>query len=533
MRPARAILLAIVLASVVPYLPTLDNYFIQDDFGVVGLLSSKPASYFPKWFTMPWTEDIWGYVPDEVRPFPALSYQIAGQFGAASPVANHVINIAFHAVNALLVWGIAQSAAGLAGWPAAFAALVFALLPMQTESVAWVTGRVDSMPACFYLASFLLYARWRTTSRRVTYVWSLVAFFVALFTKQNTVTLLPALMAYDLVVLRRPIRVSWAWLRPYVAFGVMTVGFLGLRYVLFGEVARESMLTSERFYWFGVDLSTHLRRMVFGEPGLKIAGWRAMAYVAAAGAAISALAVTIGERRTPGRAAPVLYFLVVWITLAIAPTVVAGYASPRHMYLASAGWAIALAFALDVLWNARPVAIVRRIGMGLAAALLVAYGLQLWHEVRLWDVRAAVSQKAVQDLEREAKAAPPGTLIIAGAPRRSWDFALPHAIRPPFTSWDVTSRVRVISHSSIHCCPANVWEPYTRDTLRAWASDPARPPVVALHWDADTGRLSRRSDVEDPFLRPLVTMLLDTKEVASLDRVILDVTNRYTAGRQP
>ena len=32
-------------------------------------------------------EDIWGYTPDEIRPFPALSYQIAAVFGAASPTA--------------------------------------------------------------------------------------------------------------------------------------------------------------------------------------------------------------------------------------------------------------------------------------------------------------------------------------------------------------------------------------------------------------------------------------------------------------
>ena len=39
-----------------------------------------------------------------------------------------------------------------------------------------------------------------------------------------------------------------------------------------------------------------------------------------------------------GRAA--VYFAGVWMVLGIAPTLVAGYASPRHMYLASAGWAI-------------------------------------------------------------------------------------------------------------------------------------------------------------------------------------------------
>ena len=83
---------------------------------------------------------------------------------------------------------------------------------MQTESVAWVTGRVDSMPAFFYLASFYLYCRWRAEGRTPLYLWSIAACFTALFSKQNTITLAPALMAYDLVLGRRPLRVSWAYL---------------------------------------------------------------------------------------------------------------------------------------------------------------------------------------------------------------------------------------------------------------------------------------------------------------------------------
>ncbi len=203
----------VALAATLPYLPTLDNYFVQDDFGVVALLASKPATYFPRWFVTTWMEDIWGYTPDEIRPFPAVSYQIAARFGAASPVANHVINIAFHAVNAVLVLAVAQRAAGLGLAAATVAALVFALLPMQTESVAWITGRVDSMPACFFLASFLLYVRWRSEQRRRDYAWSVAWCAVALLSKQNTVVLAPVLMAFDLVVRRAPVRIAWTWLR--------------------------------------------------------------------------------------------------------------------------------------------------------------------------------------------------------------------------------------------------------------------------------------------------------------------------------
>ena len=527
------IFLLMVAAAAVPYLPTLDDYFVQDDFGVVGLLSTKPAGYFPRWFVSTWMDDIWGYTPDEIRPFTAVTYQIAAIWSAGSPVANHVINVGFHAVNALLVFGVAEVAAGLAPGPAAFAAVVFAVLPMQTESVAWITGRVDSMPACFYFASFLLYATWRAAPRQPLYVWAVVAYFVALFTKQNTVTLPAALVLYDAIVARRPVRASWSWLRPYAPFVLLTLGYLALRYMLFGEVAREGTLNAERFQLFLQDLSIHLRRMVFGERGLQLSDLDAWMWVTAGAAVIGAIAVLFGDRARAPIIRAGLYFLVVWVGLGVAPTLVAGYASPRHMYLASAGWALALAAALDVLWHARPKRLTRGVGVVFAGAVLVAYVSQLRQEVRLWGIRSEVSRRAVADIQREAIAAPPGTLIVVDAPRRSWDFALPHALRPPFASNDLTRRVSFISHSSIHCCPANLWEPYTRETVRTWQALPARPPVIALRWDPDTGDLFRLDDRGDPFLRTAVLLLLDTPDVAQLDRLILDITNKLVVRRSP
>ena len=139
---------------------------------------------------------------------------------------------------------------------------------------------------------------------------------------------------------------------------------------------------------------------------------------------------------------------------------------------------------------------------------------------------------AVADIEREALAAPPGTLVIAGAPRRSWDFALPYALRPPFTNRDLTQQLSVISHSSLHCCPAFLWEPYTRDALRAWVENPARPPVIALYWNPETGKVARRTDKEEPFLRSLMTVFLETDDVDALDRAILDTLDQLVAGRR-
>jgi len=61
--------LFVCLGAVVPYASTIDNYFVRDDFGIVELLASKPATYFPRWFVSSWMDEIWGNVPDEVRPF--------------------------------------------------------------------------------------------------------------------------------------------------------------------------------------------------------------------------------------------------------------------------------------------------------------------------------------------------------------------------------------------------------------------------------------------------------------------------------
>jgi hypothetical protein len=527
----RLVACIVVIAAALPYVPTWNDYFIQDDFGVVGLLSTKPAGYFPRWFVTSWMDDIWGFTPDEIRPFVAPTYQIAAVWGAASPVANHVINIGLHAGNALLVFKLAEMAAGLSVAPALFTALVFALLPMQTESVAWVTGRVDTLPAFFYLASFLLFARWRDTGRSSTYAWSVTACFAALFAKQNAVTLLPALVLYDVVSARRAGSLR-RWLWPYLPYAGLTIGYLWLRYELFGEVARESTLSGERFQFFLQDLSTHLRRMVFGEPGVKLSEMRSAAIVGVAAMFLAAIGLVSGAPSRAQTQRRALLLAVGWIVLGAAPTLVAGYASPRHMYLASVGWAMALGVGLDVLLHARPLHVLRRLGLVLAGVILVSYAVQLRHQVRVWGIRAAVSRRVVADIEREALAAPAGSLIITDAPQRSWNFALPYALRPPFTEEDIPSRVSVISHSSIHCCPASQWEAYTRAAMRGWASNPDHPWVIALHWDPDTGELSRVSDREDPFLRSVVSLLQETKDVDSLDNRILEIMRKLVAGRK-
>ena len=508
------------LAASVPYWSTTNNYFVNDDFGVVQLLSQKPALYFPRWFVTSWMDQIWGDVQDEIRPFTALTYQLAALPGATATFANHATNILFHITSALLVLAIARTVAALSVIASTFAAVVFAVLPLHAESVAWITGRVDTIPTVFFLGSFLAYARWRRNEMRSTplYVCSLVLFVCALFSKQNTIVMVAALVLYDTVAERRPIQASWSWLAPYIPFALLTIGYLSLRWVLFGEVAREGQLSAEGLAVTRTFVGKHFQRMFFGgEVSRYPFGY------------IAALLITAGVwflargARTARGGPKVLYFGPCWWILCIAPLVVVGYESTRHMYLASVGWAVMVGLVFHVLWQGRSTSF-RSVTLAASASLLAFYLVGLRAEVVEWNIRSRVSQTVVADLEREALATPPGTLLIVGAPVRSWEWSLPFAAERPFTARDLAERVSIVSPILLDCC-RDRWLSRTQQTLRTWAERESAP-VVALTWDARTGARSKLTDRDDPGLRTLVTALVDADSAEALDRSLLSILAR-------
>ena len=514
--------LLICLAASVHYLPSTENYFVNDDFGVVQLLSQKPAFYFPRWFVTSWMDEIWGAVQDEIRPFTAVTYQLAAVWGATSTFANHAFNIAFHAASALLVLGVARTAAGLSFIAATYAALVFAVLPLHAESVVWITGRVDTIPTVFFLGSFLAYARWRRSEPASTrlYVYSLLLFFCALFSKQNTIVMVPALVLYDCVAERRPIHASWSWLAPYVPFAMLTIGYLCLRYVLFGEVAREGHLTADGLGLTRIFVGKHFQRMFFGG---EVARYP-FGYIAALLlTAVVWFLARSGAASVRRGSAIVLYFGPCWWILCLAPLVVVGYESTRHVYLASVGWAIVVGLVFHTLWHVGHAAS-RYVTVAAGAALLVFYSVGLRAEVAEWNTRSRVSRQVVADLEREALSSPEGTLLIVGAPVRSWEWSLPFAAERPFTSTDLAARVSIASPILLDCC-RDGWMERTQRTLRTWSARESAPLVV-LKWDARTGALSKLTDRDDAALRDLAIAMLVASTPETLDRSMLAVLGR-------
>jgi hypothetical protein len=517
--------LLVCLAAVLPYLMTVCDYFVADDFGVVHILSQKPAWYFPRWFVSSWMETVFGVPPHEIRPFPAISYQLTAFVGAVAPIGYHLLNMLIHAVNGILVLVIAREIAGLSVPAAATAAVLFVILPVHVESVAWITGRVDSLPALFYLASFLIYARWRATGSHdsARYLMSVGLFFAALFSKENTITMAVTLLVYDILIAKRPAGSSWlnVWSYiPYVPYLALTVAFLLLRYFVFGDLVRESQLPSDALAGFGDRIGRHISRMVVGSVALEPMAWTSL--LAAAGLGLGGWWVRAnGDAR--GVVASALYFGPVWMLVGLIPTIAATYESPRHSYLASMAWAMSPGFAIQAVWARVRSPHVRISATVVALAVMAAYLLPLRGALRTLHTAASISKLAVADLHREASSVAPGTLLIVGAPVRSWEWALPLVARPPFAPEDLTRRVFIVSPWLLHCCRTE-WLDDTHRTLRAWVDQPSRRPIVVLHWDNVTGRLSRLTDADYPDLRTVISAMLEDDAVDSLDRLILRLT---------
>ncbi|QEM66784.1 tetratricopeptide repeat protein [Geobacter sp. FeAm09] len=153
----------------------------------------------------------------------ALNYY----FGGLNVAGYHVVNLAIHVINALLVYGLVTLTLRTPFFrerPGAHdqtirllplcAALLFVCHPMQTQAVTYIYQRVASLTTLFYLAALLLHIRWRMAqaegapfrSRRVApfYLLSLLAAVLAMKTKEIAFTLPLAVLLYEFCFFGRP-----------------------------------------------------------------------------------------------------------------------------------------------------------------------------------------------------------------------------------------------------------------------------------------------------------------------------------------
>ena len=171
---------------------------------------------------------IWLHSYDgDYLPIPFLSYWLEVRAFGFDPVPQHVVNLLLHLLNVSLMY-LWLSRLRVAAGVVIILTLVFALHPVQTESVMWVGERKGMLGATFLLLGLLAFERaTASTSRwlRWTVVWTVC------FTLSCLCKTIGVLLPFVFVVYSRWIeRKSWREaLRPNVAAGVLAIMFAVLQ----------------------------------------------------------------------------------------------------------------------------------------------------------------------------------------------------------------------------------------------------------------------------------------------------------------
>jgi tetratricopeptide (TPR) repeat protein len=174
----------LLAATLVAYFPAWHGGMLWDDDGHVTRAALRPLSgLWHIWFDVGATQQ---YYPVVHSAF----WVLYGLWGGDT-LGYHLVNILLHVLSAALIALILRRLAVPGAW---LAATLFALHPIQVESVAWITELKNTLSGVFYLAAALAYLRFDDNRRRRFYVLALCLFALALLSKSVTATLPAALL---------------------------------------------------------------------------------------------------------------------------------------------------------------------------------------------------------------------------------------------------------------------------------------------------------------------------------------------------
>ncbi len=189
----------LVFATLVAYEPIRHNGFVNYDddkyitknpdvTGGITQQSLEQAFTKPHYF-------MW-------HPLTTISHMLDYQFFGLNPAGHHFVSVVLHIVNTLLLFWILKNITG-AIWPSAFVAAVFALHPLQVESVAWAAERKTVLSGLLWLLTMAAYVRYTRQPGFLRYLLVLLVFGLCIMTKPVVVTLPFVLLLLDYWPLER------------------------------------------------------------------------------------------------------------------------------------------------------------------------------------------------------------------------------------------------------------------------------------------------------------------------------------------
>jgi tetratricopeptide (TPR) repeat protein len=152
----------LIISTVLVYLPLVGNGFVNyDDPDYVTSNSHVQGG-------LTWTNIVWAFTTGHAsnwHPLTWISHMVDWQLFGSHPGPHHLVNVAFHIANTLLLFLVFRQMTG-ALWRSALVAALFALHPLHVESVAWISERKDVLSAFFFMLTLLSYGKYVGAGQR-------------------------------------------------------------------------------------------------------------------------------------------------------------------------------------------------------------------------------------------------------------------------------------------------------------------------------------------------------------------------------
>ena len=189
----------LITVVVLVYAPVKDYPFINyDDNLYVTEVSQVQQG-------LGWDSVMWAMTTMEAafwHPLTWLSHIADYQLFGLNPAGHHLTNLLFHLANVVpLFWVLHRMTGAL--WPSAMVAALFALHPLNVESVAWVAERKNVLSTLFWLLTLLAYVGYVKKPGWQRYLGMMGIFVLGLMAKPMLVTLPCVLLLLDYWPLER------------------------------------------------------------------------------------------------------------------------------------------------------------------------------------------------------------------------------------------------------------------------------------------------------------------------------------------
>jgi tetratricopeptide (TPR) repeat protein len=389
-RRLRLVLLGALIATltILAYLPALWSGFIWDDDRYVtdNPLLTASDGLRRIWFSLD--------SPSQYFPLTYTSFRIERTLWGVRPFGYHLTNLLLHLANALLLWRLLAQLKIPGAW---LAAGIFALHPVQVESVAWVAERKNVLMAFFLLLTLLSWVAFmngETRRRWLFYTLSLLLYALALAAKTTACTL-PAVLFLILWLQRKPItRARILQIVPFVLLGLL-LGLVTIWWERFhqgtegAEFAigmRERVIIASHAIWFYAGKLIWPSALTFIYPRWQITPSDPVSYGWLAGLIFIGVLIYLARRRA-GRGlevglaffvitlGPVLGFIMLY-------TFRYKFVADHYQYVASIG--LIAIFAAAVSTMASKIRSGRYLEIGAGILLFLVLGALTWRQANIY-----------------------------------------------------------------------------------------------------------------------------------------------------